>query len=77
MSKVGENSVAAEGEPKEPFELELPVFAEDLAPNVRAGFDGTCKMIMQSHAALTAQISKLSTRTFLFSYFSRIIAKKF
>ena len=42
MSKVGDNSVADGGEPKEPFELELPNFAEDLAPNVKAGFDSTC-----------------------------------
>ena len=61
MSKVGENSVAAEGEPKEP-ELVPPVFAEDLAPNVKAGFDSTCEFIKQSHAALSAQIARLSTR---------------
>ena len=62
MSKVGDNSVADGGEPKEPFELELPNFAEDLATNVKAGFDSTCQLIVQSHAALAAQIAKLSTR---------------
>jgi hypothetical protein len=55
----GENSVAA-GEKKE--ELVPPVFATDLAPNVRAGFDSMCDFIMRSHAALTAQIAQLATR---------------
>jgi hypothetical protein len=50
----GENSVAA-GEKKE--ELVPRIFAVDLAPNVRAGFDSTCDFIMRSHAALTAQIA--------------------
>jgi hypothetical protein len=53
-STNGENSVAA-GE--DPQELVPPTFASDLAPNVRAGFDSTCDFIMQSHAALTAQIA--------------------
>jgi hypothetical protein len=55
----GENSVAA-GEKKE--ELVPPVFAADLAPNVRAGFDSTCDFILRSNAALTAQIAQLATR---------------
>jgi hypothetical protein len=55
----GENSVAA-GEKKD--ELVLPVFAEDLATNVRAGFDSTCELILRSHAALTSQITQLATR---------------
>jgi hypothetical protein len=46
-SVEGDNSVAA-GEKKE--ELVPPVFATDLAPNVRAGFDSTCDFIMRSHA---------------------------
>jgi hypothetical protein len=45
----GENSIAA-GEKKE--ELVPPVFAADLAPNVRAGFDSMCDFILRSHAAL-------------------------
>jgi hypothetical protein len=53
-----ENSVAA-GEKKE--ELVPPVFAADLAPNVRASFDSTCAFIMRSHAALTSQIAQLAT----------------
>jgi hypothetical protein len=53
-SHNGENSVAA-GETKE--KLVPPVFAADLAPNVRAGFDNTCDFIMRSHAALIAQIA--------------------
>jgi hypothetical protein len=55
----GENSVAAR-EKKE--ELVPPVFAADLAPNVRAGFDSTCDFILRSHAALTAQFAQLATR---------------
>jgi hypothetical protein len=55
----GKNSVAA-GEKKE--ELAPPVFAADLAPNVRAGFDSTCEFILQSHATLTGQIAQLATR---------------
>jgi hypothetical protein len=55
----GENSVAA-GEKKE--ELVPPVFAADLAPNVRAGFDSMCDFILRSHAALTSQIAQLATR---------------
>jgi hypothetical protein len=55
----GENSVAV-GEKKE--ELVPPVFAADLAPNIRAGFDSTCDFILRSHAALTAQIAQLATR---------------
>jgi hypothetical protein len=47
------------GEKKE--ELVLPVFAADLAPNVRAGFDSTCDFILRSYAALTAQIAQLAT----------------
>lgn len=46
----------------EPRELAPPVFAEDLAPNVRAGFDSTCDFIRRSHAALTEQIAQLATR---------------
>jgi hypothetical protein len=53
-SVEGENSVAAREKKKE---LVPPVFATDLAPNVRAGFDSTCDFIMRSHAALTAQIA--------------------
>jgi hypothetical protein len=59
MSKEGENSVAAGGELKD---LVPPTFAEDLAPNVKAGFESTCEFILRSHAALTAQIAQLSTR---------------
>ena len=55
----GSNSVAA-GEKK--ADLVLPVFAEDLAPNVRAGFDSTCDLILRSHATLTTQIAQLATR---------------
>jgi hypothetical protein len=58
-SLQGDNSVAA-GEKKE--ELVLAVFAEDLASNVRAGFDNTCALILQSYAALMAQITQLATR---------------
>jgi hypothetical protein len=58
-SVEGDNSVAA-GEI--PMELVPPVFAEDLAPNVRAGFDSTCDFILRSHVALTAQIAQLATR---------------
>jgi hypothetical protein len=54
-----ENSVAA-GEKKE--ELVPLVFAADLAPNVRAGFDSMCDFIFRSHAALTTQIALLATR---------------
>jgi hypothetical protein len=53
-SVEGDNSVAAR-EKKE--ELVPPVFAADLAPNVRAGFDSTCDFILRSYAALTAQIA--------------------
>jgi hypothetical protein len=55
----GENSIAA-GEKKE--ELVPPIFAADLAPNIRAGFDSTCDFILRSHATLTAQIAQLATR---------------
>ena len=41
----GANSVAA-GEKKE--DLVLPVFAEDLAPIVRAGFDSMCAYSLES-----------------------------
>jgi hypothetical protein len=58
-SVEGDNSVA-DGEKIK--ELVLPVFAADLAPNVRAGFDNTCDFIMRSYAALTAQIGQLATR---------------
>jgi hypothetical protein len=58
-STEGDTSVT-QGEKK--AELVLPVFAEDLASNVRAGFDSTCELILQSHAALTAQITQLATR---------------
>jgi hypothetical protein len=43
------------------MELVPPVFAEDLAPNVRAGFDSMCDFILQSHVTLTAQIAQLAT----------------
>ena len=56
---TGENSVAAAAKPKE---LTPPVFAEDLAPNVRAGFDSTCDYIRRSHTALSDQIAQLATR---------------
>jgi hypothetical protein len=55
----GETSVAV-GEKKE--ELVLPIFAVDLAPNVRAGFDSMCNFILRSQAALTSQIAQLATR---------------
>ena len=58
-SVQGDNSEAA-GEKKE--ELVLPVFDPELAPNVRAGFDSTCALILQSHKALSAQIAQLATR---------------
>jgi hypothetical protein len=58
-SVEGNNSVA-DGEKIE--ELVPPVFAADLAPNVRAGFDSTCGFIMRSHASLAAQIAQLATR---------------
>jgi hypothetical protein len=58
-SVEGDNSVA-DGEKIE--ELVPPIFAADLAPNVRAGFDSTCDFILQSHAALIAQIAQLATR---------------
>jgi hypothetical protein len=54
----GENPVAA-GEKTE--ELVPPVFAANLAPNVRASFDSTCDFILRSHAALTSQIAQLAT----------------
>ena len=54
----GSNSIAT-GEKK--ADLVRPVFAEDLAPNVRAGFDSTCDYIKQSHDSL-AVIAGLSTR---------------
>jgi hypothetical protein len=38
-SKLGKNSMAAE---EKKAELVPPIFAADLAPNVRAGFDNTC-----------------------------------
>ena len=62
MSKVGENSVAAGGAPKELEELAPPTFAEDWEPNVKAGFENTCDFILWSHVALSEQIAKLSTR---------------
>ena len=55
----GENS-EVHGDQQE--ELVAPVFAEDLAPNVRAGFDNTCDYIRRSHAALSAQITRLAVR---------------
>jgi hypothetical protein len=55
----GDNSVAV-GEKN--TELEPPVFAEDLAPNIRAGFDSTCDYIRRSHATLTEQIARLAVR---------------
>ena len=58
-SVQGDNSEAA-GEKKE--ELVLPVFDPELAPNVLAGFDSTCALILQSHKALSAQIAQLATR---------------
>jgi hypothetical protein len=33
-------------------DLVTPIFAADLAPNVRAGVDSTCDFILHSHAAL-------------------------
>jgi len=54
ISVDGQNSVAAGAQTED---LVLPVFAEDLAPNVRAGFDSTCDLILQSHAVPTAQIA--------------------
>jgi hypothetical protein len=53
-SVEGDNSVPAGDIP---MELVPPVFAEDLAPNIRASFDSTCDFIFRSHAALTAQIA--------------------
>jgi hypothetical protein len=50
----GDNSVA-DGEKIE--ELVPPIFAANLAPNIQAGFDSMCDFIIQSHAALTAQIA--------------------
>jgi hypothetical protein len=58
-SVEGDNSIAV-GEKKE--ELVPPVFAADLAPNIRAGFDSTCDFIFRSHAALATQIAQLATR---------------
>jgi hypothetical protein len=58
-SKSGENSMAAE-EKKE--DLAPPIFAEDLDPNVRTGFNSTCDFILRSFAALTEQIALLATR---------------
>jgi hypothetical protein len=58
-SVEGDNSVA-DGEMIE--ELVPPIFATDLAPNVRAGFDSTCDFILRSHAALATQIAQLATR---------------
>ena len=55
----GENS-EVHGDQQE--ELVAPEFAEDLAPNVRAGFDNTCDYIRRSHAALSAQITRLAVR---------------
>ena len=55
----GSNSVAA-GEKK--ADLVRPVFAEDLAPNVRSGFDSMCDYIKQSHDSLAVLIAVLSTR---------------
>jgi hypothetical protein len=57
----GENSVAT-GEKKE--ELVPPVFAADLAPNVRAGFDSTCVYIKDYTDALEERLhSKLEAIT--------------
>jgi hypothetical protein len=50
----GDNSVA-EGEKTD--ELVPPIFAADLASNIRAGFDSTCDFILRSHTAFTAQIA--------------------
>jgi hypothetical protein len=60
VNSANSEILVAAGEKKE--ELVPPVFAADLAPNVRAGFDSTCDFIMRSHAALTAQIAQLATR---------------
>jgi hypothetical protein len=44
----GDNSVAARQEPKELMPL---TFAEDLAPNVWAGFNSRCDYIHKSHVS--------------------------
>jgi hypothetical protein len=60
-SANGENSVPA-GEKKE--ELVPPVFAADLAPNVRASFDNTCVYIKECTDALEERLhSKLEAIT--------------
>jgi hypothetical protein len=51
----GENSVAT-GEKKE--ELVPPVFAADLAPNVRASFDNTCVYIKDYTDALGERLNR-------------------
>ena len=54
-SEFAENSAAA-GAPK-PKEVPLPVYADDLAPNVRDGFDKTCVYIKDCTDALEERLN--------------------
>ena len=58
-SVVAQNSAAATSgvEPK-PKEVALPVYADDLADNVRAGFDSTCVYIKDCSDALEERLNK-------------------
>jgi hypothetical protein len=60
-SKWGKNSMAAE---EKTAELVPPIFAADLAPNVRASFDNICVYIKDCTDALEERLhSKLEAIT--------------
>ena len=55
-SQIAQNSAASGVEPK-PKEVALPVYAEDLEDNVRAGFDSTCVYIQDCTNALEERLN--------------------
>ena len=58
-SVVAQNSAAAaSGVELKPKEVALPVYADDLADNVRAGFDSTCVYIKDCSDALEERLNK-------------------
>ena len=57
-SVVAQNSAAASGVEPKPKEVALPVYADDLADNVRAGFDSKCVYIKDCSDALEERLNK-------------------
>ena len=58
MAQNSAASAATSGVEPKPKEVPLPVYAEDLADNVRAGFDSTCVYVKDVSDALEERLNK-------------------